>query len=535
MPLPIAQPETLNHHDPPAHDAQRPAKRVRFDSDALLQKDVGTKNDTTLVRKHPLGVRPLGNALTSAVNLKHACGRFALLPDELLAQLLELLHAKDLLLLGGTCRALHAFTRNDELWKALFIASPPSDFTWRSTWRSTLLSQDPSREPRVDCANLFSDVLHRPFFCTHVPLSHYAENIPRSDAIARFADLSPEAFEADWVDQPFILTAPVKRWPVYRSWSTEQLLERHAETRFVAEAVEWPLRSYVEYMSNNADESPLYLFDRSFVEKMGLTVSAAPDAHDDESGEAGAGTGAGPDYWPPPCFGRDLFAVLGAQRPDHRWLIVGPARSGSTFHQDPNGTSAWNAVLRGRKYWILFPPSSSSSSNATPLPPGVYVSEDRSEVTSPLSIAEWLLCFHAQARATPGCVEAVCEEGEVLHVPSGWYHLVLNLEAGAAVTQNFVPRGRVGGVLRFLRDQRRSVSGFGEGVGDAFGLFVERLGEGDAVVLGEGLAELERIGKGGRGRWAELTKATKGDDEEDAGAGGFSFDFGDGDEDAEVP
>lgn len=87
-------------------------------------------------------------------------------------------------------------------------------------------------------------------------------------------------------------------------------------------------------------------------------------------------------------------------------------------------SSAWNAVLRGSKYWIMFPTSPSQ-----PPPPGVFVSGDQSEVTSPLSIAEWLLGFHAQARATPGCAEGICKEGEVLHVPSGWWHLVVNLSS----------------------------------------------------------------------------------------------------------
>lgn len=53
------------------------------------------------------------------------------------------------------------------------------------------------------------------------------------------------------------------------------------------------------------------------------------------------------------------------------------------------------------------------SSPSSPAPPGVYVSEDQSEVTSPLSIVEWLLEFHAEARKTPGCMEGICEAGEV--------------------------------------------------------------------------------------------------------------------------
>ncbi len=139
-----------------------------------------------------------------------------------------------------------------------------------------------------------------------------------------------------------------------------------------------PSRPIAAYMSAHEDESPLYLFDRKFAEKMGIEV----------------GLGAGAAYWKPECFGPDLFEVLGKERPAHRWLIVGPERSGSTFHKDPNGTSAWNAVLQGAKYWIMFPP--------TVAVPGVYVSEDGGEVTSPLSIAEWLLEFHSTARPRRG-------------------------------------------------------------------------------------------------------------------------------------
>lgn len=210
------------------------------------------------------------------------------------------------------------------------------------------------------------------------------------------ADLSPEDFEKDWTNRPFILTQPVTSWPVYKEWSTDSLLAKYGDKTFRAEAVDWPLTTYIDYMKANSDESPLYLFDKAFVSNMGIEV-----------GSAGA-------YKPPTVFGTDYFTVLGEQRPDYRWLIVGPARSGSTFHKDPNATSAWNAVLRGSKYWIMFP-----NSTSLPPPPGVFVSDDQSEVTSPLSIAEWLTNFHREARRTPGCLEGICHEGEVLHVPSG--------------------------------------------------------------------------------------------------------------------
>lgn len=261
-------------------------------------------------------------------------------------------------------------------------------------------------------------------------------------------------------------------------------------------------------MNNNKDESPLYLFDRKFAEKMGIKV----------------GQQEGAAYWRPECFGPDLFEVLGDERPAHRWLIIGPERSGSTFHKDPNATSAWNAVIQGSKYWIMFPPTAQV--------PGVYVSHDNSEVTSPLSIAEWLLTFHEEARRAPGCIEGICETGEILHVPSGWWHLVVNLENGIALTQNFVPQSPslnlLSEVLSFLRDKADQVSGFKDEIKDPFGLFTERMKDKYPDVLEKAMDLADRR-SGRKRKW----DAAVGADDETQG-GGFSFGFG-GDDDDEIP
>ncbi|KAG8526944.1 uncharacterized protein KY384_008373 [Bacidia gigantensis] len=411
--------------------------------------------EDTTIATHPLGVKPLGNLYIAEKNLKAAAGHFAVISDDLLLKILEWLDVSSLTCVSATCKALYGF---------------------------------------VDCSGLFSDTLHRPFRCSHILLSQYT-NIPAKNVISRFPNLNHSEFEESWTCEPFVLTDPVKSWPIFADWSIEKLGNQYNEVKFRAEAVDWPLGTYIQYMRNNTDESPLYLFDRSFADKMALTTGS---------------------YTPPSCFGADLFHILGEQRPDHKWLIIGPERSGSTFHKDPNATSAWNSVIRGSKFWILFPP--------TTLPPGVFVSEDQSEVTSPLSIAEWFLEFHAQARDIPGCKEGICSAGEVLHVPSGWWHLVVNLEESIAVTQNFVPESHLSNVLDFMKNKSDQVSGFIEAIQSPYNLFVERMRQTYPKLLVKGLEQARGNHVPAKRMWQELGD---GHDLENKRQDNFNFGFDD--------
>lgn len=344
-----------------------------------------------------------------------------------------------------------------------------------------------------------------------------------NNEIPRLDDMAHSQFTDDgWADRPFILTQPVKQWSAYHNWSTARLLQHHADTKFRAENVDWPLRVYVEYMRNNSDESPLYLFDSHFDTKMFVENGISSDSTTlpDLDPE--------PAYTSPATFGSDLFALLGSRKPNNKWLILGPARSGSTFHKDPNGTSAWNAVLRGSKYWLMFP-SSTATGKPLPPPPGVFLSADASEVTSPLSIAEYLLSFHAIARATSGCREGICRQGEVLHVPSGWFHLVLNLEESLAITQNFVPEAHLLKVLEFLRDTPEQISGFASDIKseDVYEMFIKSLQQGAPELLDKVSTKAKGSLYSKFSGWEDLTS------NQDVEA--FSFGFGDADEGADIP
>ncbi len=77
--------------------------------------------DDEAIPSHPLGVKPSGNALLATWSLRDAIGSFQLLSDEIILFLLEHLDGSSLLGIGRTCKAFYAFTRAEELWKALFI------------------------------------------------------------------------------------------------------------------------------------------------------------------------------------------------------------------------------------------------------------------------------------------------------------------------------------------------------------------------------------------------------------------------------
>lgn len=162
-------------------------------------------------------------------------------------------------------------------------------------------------------------------------------------------------------------------------------------------------------------------------------------------------------------------------------------------------------------------------------PPGVFVSEDQSEVTSPLSIAEWLLGFHAEARQTHGCLEGICYAGEILHVPSGWWHLVVNLNPSIAVTQNFVPEVHVGKVLDFLKHKPDQVSGF-RTTQEPYDLFVQRLEERYPDVLSKALKKVAETGTVKKRKWDEVRT-----DGEGANDRSQNFSFGFGNDDDDVP
>jgi histone arginine demethylase JMJD6 len=155
---------------------------------------------------------------------------------------------------------------------------------------------------------------------------------------------------------------------------------------------------YNDYCVSTTEDEPLYIFDESFGEREDTKELLR-------------------DYDEPELFSDDLFKNLGTIRPRYRWFITGPPKSGSNLHVDPLGTSAWNALITGKKEWIIFYP-------------GAPVRE------STKSGAAWFRDEYPKLKHLQH-YRFVQKHGEILYIPSGWWHIAINREATMAVTQNF--------------------------------------------------------------------------------------------------
>ena len=170
---------------------------------------------------------------------------------------------------------------------------------------------------------------------------------------------------------------------------------------------------YVASVEGMTDDSPLAIYDAEF-----------GDAESPTSVLLG-------EYEVPGCFSGDLFDLAErGSRPPYRWILIGPARSGTGLHVDPLWTNAWVTVLSGLKRWLLFPPGTPQEvigmvEGRPQIPSSVWFRDYYRRVTS----AEW------PSRYTP--VEVLQRPGETVFVPNGWPHLVLNLETTVAVTHNY--------------------------------------------------------------------------------------------------
>jgi hypothetical protein len=279
---------------------------------------------------------------------------------------------------------------------------------------------------------------------------------------ARARALTRAEFE-QFSSQPCILKGLTDAWPARSAWTPAALAARLPHVDFdlgVEDDSRMTIAAFVE-LARSGLEAPQSLPAGS------LALAAAqsfPYIFEAEFGELAPELLH--EFSTPPMFPTDENDFLthicesAACRPPYRWLLVGARGSGFTMHQDPFDSSAWNALLFGRKRWVLLPectpmlrvlPRTAASLDAV-AGGGDALPLDESEATA----AAWFRNVYPTLLHTDNAIECDQVEGDVLYVPRGWWHVALSIpsspsseslpsgvgsrDAGftVAITQNFM-------------------------------------------------------------------------------------------------
>ncbi|KAF9144813.1 hypothetical protein BG015_012095 [Linnemannia schmuckeri] len=245
------------------------------------------------------------------------------------------------------------------------------------------------------------------------PNDYHSSHI--SFAFENYDDLNQETFDRRYryPNRPLMIqNSGVEQWPAWEQWTLDALAAKYGDKLFRVSNIEsdkepsfnMRLDDFLHYTRYNNDTDPLYLFDPYFADNVPEMDSA---------------------YKVPKYFEFDYFSLLeGDIRPPYRWLLVGPQRTGAPWHIDPSGTSAWNTLLSGHKRWALYPPHT--------IPPG-HDPTSSERMTS----VSWYLDVYPYLPPESLPLEIVQNPGETIYLPSGWWHMVINMDDTVAVTHNF--------------------------------------------------------------------------------------------------
>ncbi|KAG2313571.1 hypothetical protein Bca52824_025128 [Brassica carinata] len=349
-----------------------------------------------------------------------ALGSLSVLPDETICALLEHLDPRDIARLACVSSVMYILCNEKPLWMSLCLRRAKGPFEYRGSWKNTTLhlegvTQENAYRKPLQFDGFNSLYLYKRFYRCNTSLDGFAFD---DGNVERRGEISLDEFTKEYdAKKPVLLSGLADSWPASKAWTIDQLSEKYGERS--PNKISMKLKDYISYMKLQRDEDPLYVFDDRFGE-------AAPELLK--------------DYSVPYLFQEDWFEILDKEnRPPYRWLIVGPERSGASWHVDPALTSAWNTLLCGRKRWALYPPGK------VPLGVTVHVNEDDGDVSidTPSSL-QWWLDYYPLLADEDKPIECTLLPGETIYVPSGWWHCILNLEPTVAVTQNFVNKENFG-------------------------------------------------------------------------------------------
>jgi hypothetical protein len=244
--------------------------------------------------------------------------------------------------------------------------------------------------------------------------------------------------------RPVIVTDAMNGWPALERWNFDFFRERYGDDQVVANSpmflerdlgldpvqVRMSLAAYVDYVRAPEREPRGEFLEGDWA---ALQRNRIP-LYDPAYRILARHPELAADVESSPYFVEDLFARLPepARRfmdthgsPVH-YLFLAPRGSVSFLHTDYWGTHAYLAQIAGRKLCVLFGPEDDER---------VY----HGAIRNPLATDAGRFPRFAEATSHVG----VLERGELIFIPSGWWHFVVGLEPSLTYSYDFFDRNNL--------------------------------------------------------------------------------------------
>ena len=245
--------------------------------------------------------------------------------------------------------------------------------------------------------------------------------------VERRTQLDHETFVHEFcsVPRPVVISGGAKTWRAFREWTSGALAAKYGAVAVPVKTLgsksrrsQMTITEYVEYLRDfeaGHNTELRYLVDWQF-------AKSAPELLS--------------DIRSPEFVGQDWFSLLPSTiQPDYRWIYIGVAGTFGPLHVDLQATSAWLAVIDGKKEVVFFEPNTTQH---------VYKG-----AVNPFNPDFGRFPEFAYL---PG-YRVILEPGDIIYVPTGWWHAARNLTTCIAVTQNFLSYDNAAHVSDHLASQ----------------------------------------------------------------------------------
>lgn len=238
--------------------------------------------------------------------------------------------------------------------------------------------------------------------------------------VERVSNLSKEEFLQRYgiPGKPVVLLDLMDNWKAKTCWTPEFFKSKYGAIHVMLvraktqnKEITMRLGEYIDYIESTKEENPYYLRSWRF-------PYDCPELLE--------------DYNIPEYFKSWHQQFPYKIRPQLGELYIGSVNTGTYLHVDTMMTSAWNAVISGRKRWFFYPPEDQH-----------YLYDGKVDAFNP-DLTKYPLFAKAKSLT---CIQ---NPGEIIFIPSGWWHQVVNERNGIALSENFVNETNYKMVRNFL-------------------------------------------------------------------------------------